>query len=124
MDFSRFACGDKERDAWIRGPALEWHEKGKYRVHVAIDERQEDTIIGFFSLNSTEIRGTGITEQFEAGSLPPGKIPCIMLGNFGVDRRFQGIADDGLSQGVLLAREAIRTASCFPPKTRTEPMMR
>lgn len=110
MDFSRFTCGDRDRDAWVQGPALEWHEKGKCRVHVAIDERQEDTIVGFFSLHSTEIRGTGVTEQFAEGDLPPGKIPCIMLGNFGVDRRFRGIADDGLSQGVLLIREAIRKA--------------
>lgn len=110
MDFAKFTCGDRERDAWIQGPALEWQEKGKCRVHVAIDERREDTIVGFFSLHCTEIRGTGITGQFTAGALPEGKLPCIMLGNFGVDRRFRGINDDGLSQGVLLVREAIRTA--------------
>lgn len=81
-DRQNFDCGQDEINEYLKNFANQHTKKNIAKIHSLIDENNPSQIIGFYSLSNTElimkIKGY------------PNKIPAILIGKIGVDKRFQG----------------------------------
>jgi hypothetical protein len=112
IDIVDFSCGEPTIDMWFQKNAVEQQEQRGCTVYVALDA--SDVIIGFFSLNMYYLQKRILPDPVKDGiALQQGNIPCILLGQFGVDSRFRGANREKRGcapQGPLLIQEAISIA--------------
>jgi GNAT superfamily N-acetyltransferase len=96
-----FDCGDQEIDRFLREQALHDHEKDMSRTMVLIDETLDrDRIIGYYTLAMRQV-----TREEIPGDRPRIKrgIPVVLLGQLGIDARFQR---RGLGELLLMDAQA------------------
>lgn len=93
----QFDCGDSALNDYIRRYA--WQNQVRYQVgvtHVAVDETQQDLVIGYHTLASSRISRDVLLAV--SGRLPYQDVPAILLGRLAVDTRFRG---RGLGEALL-----------------------
>jgi GNAT superfamily N-acetyltransferase len=101
QDRKAFDCGDDEVTRFLREQALQDHEKDLSRTMALVDEDNDPArVIGYHTLVMAQVRQEEISEdrpRIKRGT------PVILLGQLGVDRRFQG---GGLGETLLMDAHA------------------
>ena len=95
-DRSRFDCGSKPLDRYIRQQASQDVQRRVARVFVAVPETSVE-VAGFYTLSAGSLERTALPPQ-EAGRLPRYPVPVALIGRLAVDRRWSG---RGLGSALL-----------------------
>lgn len=96
-----FDCGDEEVTRFLREKAMQDHERDLSRTMVLIDpEESSKRIIGYHTLVMTQVKQAEIPN--DRPRITRG-IPVILLGQLGVDDKYQG---QGLGDMLLIDTQA------------------
>ena len=96
-----FDCGDEEVTHFLRGKAMQDHERDLSRTMVLIDpEESPKRIIGYHTLVMTQVKQEEIPN--DRPRITRG-IPVILLGQLGIDIKYQG---QGLGDILLMDVQA------------------
>jgi GNAT superfamily N-acetyltransferase len=98
-DLSGFDCGKPALNDWLRTHALANQVKGFTRVVVV---HSGHTVVAFYGVAPTAVQPVMLSRAVRTGR-PPDPVPCILLGQFAVDRHHAG---RGI--GSALLRDALR----------------
>ena len=98
-DREAFDCGDEVLNEFLRRYARKSHELGGAKTFLAIDDADNQTILGFYSLSPASVAYARTPELVRRG-LARHDVPGFRLARLGVDRRVQG---NGLGGQLLLA---------------------
>ncbi|MDX2224891.1 MAG: GNAT family N-acetyltransferase [Rhodospirillaceae bacterium] len=91
---STFDCGTPPLDAWLKTRALSNSQRGFTAVTVVHVDFQ---VIGYYGLAPTAVIPTVMPRSIRTGQ-PPNPVPCLLLGQLAVDRRWTG---KGIGSGLL-----------------------
>jgi len=94
-----FDCGEEALNDFLRRYARKSHELGGAKTFLAIDDADNKTILGFYSLSPASVAYARTPEIVRRG-LARHEVPGFRLARLAVDRRFQG---QGLGGQLLLA---------------------
>lgn len=97
-DLSGFSCGVELIGSWVEHHALRAWSMGTAVVYATFCE---GCLAGFYTLSSQPVQREGLHGWIARNAAM--QIPVILLGKFGVDRRFQGL---GLGHDLFL--DAVR----------------
>ena len=98
-DREAFDCGEEALNEFLRRYARKSHELGGAKTFLAIDDADDKTILGFYSLSPASVTYARTPETVRRG-LARHDVPGFRLARLAVDRRFQG---RGLGGQLLLA---------------------
>lgn len=98
-DRESFDCGEDALNEFLRRYARKSHELGGAKTFLAIDDSDNKTIHGFYSLSPASVAYARTPEIVKRG-LARHDIPAFRLARLAVDRRAQG---HGLGGQLLLA---------------------
>jgi GNAT superfamily N-acetyltransferase len=98
-DREAFDCGDKELNDFLRRYARQSHERGGAKTFLAIDDSDNQTILGFYSLSPASVDYARTPEIMRRG-LARHDVPGFRLARLAVNRHHQG---QGLGGQLLLA---------------------
>ncbi len=98
-DRDAFDCGEAPLNEFLQKHARKSHDLGGAKSFVAIDNADNRTILGFYSLSPASV-GYSRTPDFVKRGLARHDVPAFRLARLGVDRQFQG---QGLGGQLLLA---------------------
>jgi GNAT superfamily N-acetyltransferase len=93
-----FDCGEEALNEFLRRYARKSHELGGAKTFLAIDDCDNKTILGFYSLSPASLAYARTPEIVKRG-LARHKVPAFRLARLAVDRRAQG---QGLGGQLLL----------------------
>ena len=94
-----FDCGKPTLNAWLTGYARANHARGFTRVLVVHDS---GTVIGYYGLAPSVLQPNSAPRAIRTGR-PPDPIPCLLIGQLAVDRRYAG---RGVGSGLV--KDALR----------------
>ena len=94
-----FDCGEKALNEFLRRYARKSHELGGAKTFLAIDDSDNTTILGFYSLSPASVEYARAPEIVRRG-LARYDVPGFRLARLAVDREVQG---RGLGGQLLLA---------------------
>lgn len=94
-----FDCGEEALNEFLRRYARKSHELGGAKTFLAIDDSDNHTILGFYSLSPASVSYATTPEIVRQG-LARHDVPAFRLARLGVHRRVQG---QGLGGQLLLA---------------------
>jgi GNAT superfamily N-acetyltransferase len=108
-DRDTFDCGDDVLNDFLRRYARKSHELGGAKTFLAIDDADNTTILGFYSLSPASVAYARTPEIVRRG-LARHDVPGFRLARLAVDRRVQG---QGLGGQLLLTagRRCLRAAA-------------
>ena len=108
-DRDAFDCGDDALNEFLRRHARKSHELGGAKTFLAIDDADNKTILGFYSLSPASVAYARTPEIVRRG-LARHDVPGFRLARLAVDRRVQG---QGLGGQLLLTagRRCLRAAA-------------
>lgn len=95
-DLSRFSCGDKSLDDWLRMHALENQRRNLSRTFVLVDDA--GGVIGYYALSMGGVVKEDLPRRLGRG-LPSYQIGMVLLARLAVDRSHQG---EGLGRDLLI----------------------
>lgn len=98
-DREGFDCGEEKLNEFLRHHARKSHDLGGAKTFLAIDDTDNRTILGFYSLSPASVGYARAPEVIRRG-LARHDVPGFRLGRLAVDRRSQG---KGLGGQLLLA---------------------
>jgi GNAT superfamily N-acetyltransferase len=98
-DREGFDCGDEALNEYLRRYARKSHERGGAKTFLAIDDADNKTILGFYSLSPASVDYARTPEMVRRG-LARHEVPGFRLARLAVDRTMQG---HGLGGQLLLA---------------------
>ena len=98
-DREGFDCGEDALNEFLRRYARKSHELGGAKTFLAIDDSDNKTIVGFYSLSPAAVAYARTPETVRRG-LARHDVPGFRLARLAVDRRFQGL---GIGGQLLLA---------------------
>jgi GNAT superfamily N-acetyltransferase len=98
-DREGFDCGEDALNEFLRCYARKSHELGGAKTFLAIDDSDNKTIVGFYSLSPAAVAYARTPEIVRRG-LARHDVPGFRLARLAVDRRFQGV---GIGGQLLLA---------------------
>jgi GNAT superfamily N-acetyltransferase len=98
-DREAFDCGEAALNEFLRRYARKSHELGGAKTFLAIDDGDQKTILGFYSLSPASVAYARTPEVARRG-LARYDVPAFRLARLAVDRRMQG---QGLGGQLLLA---------------------
>lgn len=98
-DREAFDCGEEALNEFLRRYARKNHELGGAKTFLAIDDADNKTILGFYSLSPASV-AYARTPEIVRRRLARHDIPGFRLGRLAVDRRVHG---RGLGGQLLLA---------------------
>lgn len=98
-DRESFDCGEEALNEFLRRYARKNHELGGAKTFLAINDADNETILGFYSLSPASIEYTRTPEIIRRG-LARYDVPAFRLARLAVDRQVQG---QGLGGQLLLA---------------------
>ncbi|MGA2168831.1 MAG: GNAT family N-acetyltransferase [Terracidiphilus sp.] len=98
-DRETFDCGEEALNEFLRRYARKSHELGGAKTFLAIDDRDNKAILGFYSLSPASVAYSHTPEVVKRG-LARYDVPAFRLARLAVDRRVQG---KGLGGQLLLA---------------------
>ncbi len=93
-----FACGEPSIDEWFRERAGQMSRKGLAAVHVMVEQATE-AVAGFYTLSNFAVIATDLPVKVAKGMPERIALPAHLIGQLGVDRRFQG---QGFGEALLL----------------------
>ncbi len=88
-DREAFDCGEAALNDFLRRYARKSHERGGAKTFLAIDDTDNKTILGFYSLSPASIAYAQTPEILRHG-LARHDVPGFRLARLAVDRRFHG----------------------------------
>ncbi len=94
-----FDCGEPALNEFLRRYARKNHELGGAKTFLAIDDADDNAILGFYSLSPASLDYARTPEIVRRG-LARYDVPAFRLARLAVDRRMQG---QGLGGQLLLA---------------------
>ncbi|RWB66053.1 GNAT family N-acetyltransferase [Mesorhizobium sp.] len=94
-----FDCGKPGLNAWLTGFARTNQTRGFTRVLVVHENR---TVVGYYGLAPSVIQPNSAPRAIRTGR-PPDPIPCLLIGQLAVDRRYAG---QGVGSGLV--KDALR----------------
>lgn len=98
-DRDTFDCGEEALNEFLRRYARKSHELGGAKTFLAIDDADEKTILGLYSLSPASVNYARTPEIVRRG-LARHDVPGLRLARLAVDRRLQG---QGVGGQLLLA---------------------
>ena len=98
-DREAFDCGNEALNEYLRRYARKSHERGGAKTFLAIDDGDNETILGFYSLSPASVASARTPEMVRRG-LARHEVPGFRLAHLAVDRTMQG---HGLGGQLLLA---------------------
>lgn len=98
-DRDAFDCGEPALNEFLRRHARKTHELGGAKTFLAIDDNDNKTILGFYSLSPASVAYTRTPEIVKRG-LARHDVPGFRLARLAVDRSVQG---RGLGGQLLLS---------------------
>lgn len=98
-DREAFDCGEEPLNEFLRRYARKSHELGGAKTFLAIEDTDNRTVLGFYSLSPASV-GYARTPEIVRRGLARHEVPGFRLARLAVDRRFQG---QGLGGQLLLA---------------------
>lgn len=98
-DREAFDCGDDALNEFLRRHARQSHERGGAKTFLAIDDNDDKSILGFYSLNPASVAYERTPDLVKRG-LARHEIPVFRLARLAVDQSIQG---HGLGGQLLLA---------------------
>jgi len=81
-----FDCGKPALDAWLTGFARGNQARGFTRVLVV---HEAGVVVGYYGLAPSVIQPNAAPRAIRTGR-PPDPIPCLLIGQLAVDRRYRG----------------------------------
>ncbi len=99
-DLSLFDCGKAALNDWLKTHALNNQTKGFTRVLVVCEAGR---VVGFYGVAPSAIPPSALSRSVRTGR-PPDPVPCILLGQFAVDKNFMGHGIGGALLRDALAR--------------------
>jgi GNAT superfamily N-acetyltransferase len=108
-DREAFDCGEEPLNEFLRRYARKSHELGGAKTFLAIDDAEDKTILGFYSLSPASIVYARTPDSAKRG-LARHDVPGFRLARLAVDRKFQG---QGIGGQLLLAagRRCLRASA-------------
>jgi GNAT superfamily N-acetyltransferase len=108
-DREAFDCGEEALNEFLRRYARKSHELGGAKTFLAIEDAENKTILGFYSLSPASVAYARTPEVTRRG-LARHDVPGFRLARLAVDRQFQG---QGIGGQLLLAagRRCLRAAT-------------
>jgi GNAT superfamily N-acetyltransferase len=108
-DRKSFDCGDPPLNDFLQRYARQSHESGAAKTFLAIDNRDNKTILGFYSLAPGALAYVDAPETVRRG-LARHDVPGFRLARIAIDLRWQG---QGLGGQLLVAaaRRCLRAAA-------------
>ncbi|HET8625889.1 MAG TPA: GNAT family N-acetyltransferase [Thermomicrobiales bacterium] len=103
-DRRAFSCGQPAIDAWFHERAGQMARKVLAAVHLMI-EQDTSAIVGFYTLSNYTAVATELPARVAKGMPERLALPAHLLGQLGVDRRYQGRGFGG-----VLVRDALKRA--------------
>lgn len=85
-ELSDFSCGKPPLDHWLKTRALSNQTKGFTAVLVVHDANR---VVGYYGLAPTAVIPAALSRSLRTGQ-PPDPVPCLLLGQLAVDRRWGG----------------------------------
>lgn len=98
-DRAAFDCGEPALNEFLQRYARKSHDLGGAKTFLAIDDHDNKTILGFYSLSPASVEYARTPEIVRRG-LARHDVPVFRLARLAVDRRVQG---QGLGGQLLLA---------------------
>jgi GNAT superfamily N-acetyltransferase len=98
-DREGFDCGEEALNEFLRRHARRSHELGGAKTFLAIDNADDKTVLGFYSLSPASVAYDRTPEIVKRG-LARHEVPGFRLARLAVDRKMQG---HGLGGQLLLA---------------------
>jgi GNAT superfamily N-acetyltransferase len=98
-DRAGFDCGDTDLNDFLQRHARKSHQKGGAKTFLAIDDADNTTVLGFYSLSPASVAYERTPEVVKRG-LARYEVPVFRLGRLAVDKSVQG---QGLGGQLLLA---------------------
>ena len=98
-DRAGFDCGDTDLNDFLQRHARKSHQKGGAKTFLAIDDADNTTVLGFYSLSPASVAFERTPEVVKRG-LARYEVPVFRLGRLAVDKSAQG---QGLGGQLLLA---------------------
>lgn len=98
-DWDAFDCGEQALNEFLRRHARKSHDLGGAKTFLAIDDGDDKTILGFYSLSPASVEYARTPEIVKRG-LARHDVPGFRLARLAVDRKLQG---QGIGGQLLLA---------------------
>ena len=98
-DRTGFDCGEEALNEFLRRYARRSHELGGAKTFLAVDDKDQRTIVGFYSLSPASVSYAKTPAMISRG-LARHDVPGFRLARLAVDRKFQG---QGIGGQLLLA---------------------
>ncbi len=95
----KFSCGEPALDFWLRTHALA-NQEGGFTVVMVVHENRR--VIAYYGVAPTAVERHLVPRAIRTGRAPD-PVPCILLGQFAVDREWSG---KGIGGGLF--RHAMR----------------
>jgi predicted N-acetyltransferase YhbS len=93
-DVAAFSCGKPALDEWLKQRALFNQENGFTVVMVV---HQAGRVVGYYGVAPTAVNRASSPRAIRAGQAPD-PVPCLLLGQFAVDREWAG---RGIGSGLF-----------------------
>ena len=84
--FDDFSCGDAGVDSWLRQRAMKAEQSGSARTFVVCDGSR---VVAFYCLSNATFTRDGLASAKQRSGLPIA-VPAVLIGQLGVDQRYQG----------------------------------
>jgi GNAT superfamily N-acetyltransferase len=108
-DRASFDCGDADLNTFLQRYARQSHESGGAKTFLAIDDADNHTILGFYSIAPGSLSYADTPELVRRG-LAKHEVPGFRLARLATHVRFQGQGLGGQLIGMI-ARRCIRVAA-------------
>jgi GNAT superfamily N-acetyltransferase len=95
-DVSRFSCGNKSLDDWLRIHALENQRRNLSRTFVLVDDAE--AVVGYYALSMGGVAKDELPRRLGRG-LPGYQIGMVMLARLAIEAGHQG---EGLGRDLLI----------------------
>lgn len=87
-DINNFDCGDGDINLYLQKIYSDPENADYSRNFIMVDEFNETNIVGFYTLSSSNIPAQELPDEFI--NERPYPCPAILIGQFGIDRNYQG----------------------------------
>lgn len=87
FSFVSFKCGKNALDFHLKKYALFNQTRG-FGKYWCLHEADSSEILGYYSINACSVGLENFPEHYSS-DFPPHPVPCILIGRFAIDKRYQ-----------------------------------